>query len=222
MRILIAEDDRTLREVLERGLREAGYVVDAVADGEAATTMLKGNEYEVAILDWRMPKRSGIEALTLVRKLGVTTPILILTARDAPFDRVEGLNAGADDYLVKPFDFGELVARLQALQRRPALRFSEEIRCGDLAFDSATRELRVAGKDIDLTSTERLLIELLLRRSPAAVSRRTIATQVWSDQADVVASNTIEVHVARIRSKIAGSEAKIETIRGFGYRVVAT
>jgi two-component system OmpR family response regulator len=222
MRILVAEDDRTLREVLERGLREAGYVVDVVADGEAATTMLKGNEYEVAILDWRMPKRSGIDALTLVRKLGVTTPILILTARDAPIDRVEGLNAGADDYLVKPFDFGELIARLQALQRRPALRFSEEIRCGDLVFDSATRELRAAGKDIDLTSTERLLIELLLRRSPAAVSRRTIATQVWSDQADVVASNTIEVHVARIRSKITGSEAKIETIRGFGYRVVAS
>jgi DNA-binding response OmpR family regulator len=191
-----------------------------VADGEAATTMLKDHEYEVAILDWRMPKRSGIETLALVRKMGVTTPILILTARDAPLDRVEGLNTGADDYLVKPFDFGELVARLQALQRRPALRFNEEIHCGDLQFDSATRELRVAGKDVDLTSTERLLIELLLRRSPAAVSRRTIAHQVWSDQADVVSSNTIEVHIARIRSKIAESDAKIETIRGFGYRVV--
>lgn len=222
MRILVAEDDRTLREVLERGLREAGYVVDVVADGDAATTMLKLNEYEVAILDWRMPKRSGIETLTLVRNLGVTTPILVLTARDAPFDRVEGLNAGADDYLVKPFDFGELVARLQALQRRPALRFNEAIRCGDLEFDSGTRELRVAGNDVDLTSTERLLIELLMRRSPAAVSRRTIATQVWGDQADVVGSNTIEVHIARLRSKIAASETKIETIRGFGYRVVAT
>ncbi len=220
MRILVAEDDRTLREVLQRGLREAGYVVDVVADGEAATAMLKDREYEVAILDWRMPRRSGIETLALVRKMGVTTPILILTARDAPLDRVEGLNTGADDYLVKPFDFGELVARLQALQRRPALRFNEEIRCGDLQFDSATRELRVAGKDVDLTSTERLLIELLLRRSPAAVSRRTIAHQVWSDQADVVSSNTIEVHIARIRSKIAESDAKIETIRGFGYRLV--
>jgi DNA-binding response OmpR family regulator len=135
---------------------------------------------------------------------------------------VEGLNAGADDYLVKPFDFGELVARLQALQRRPALRFNEAIRCGDLEFDSGTRELRVAGNDVDLTSTERLLIELLMRRSPAAVSRRTIATQVWGDQADVVGSNTIEVHIARLRSKIAASETKIETIRGFGYRVVAT
>jgi len=222
VRILVAEDDRTLREVLQRGLREAGYVVDVVSDGEAATAMLKDHEYEVAILDWRMPKRSGVETLALVRKLGVTTPILILTARDAPLDRVEGLNAGADDYLVKPFDFGELIARLQALQRRPALRFNEEIRCGDLSFDAATRELRAGEKDIDLTSTERLLIELLLRRSPAAVSRRTIANQVWSDQADVVSSNTIEVHVARIRSKLAGCEAKIETIRGFGYRVVAS
>jgi DNA-binding response OmpR family regulator len=221
VRILVAEDDRTLREVLQRGLREVGYIVDVVADGESATTMLKDNEYEVAILDWRMPKRSGVEALSLVRRSGVTTPILILTARDAPTDRVEGLNAGADDYLVKPFDFDELVARLQALQRRPALRFNEEVRCGDLRFDSATRELRVAETEIELTSTERLLIELLLRRSPAAVSRRTIANQVWSDQADVVSSNTIEVHIARIRSKIAGSDAKIETIRGFGYRVIA-
>ncbi|MGC1419487.1 MAG: response regulator transcription factor [Acidimicrobiales bacterium] len=222
MRILVAEDDRTLREVLQRGLREAGYVVDAVEDGEAAATMLRDHEYEVAILDWRMPKRSGIETLALVRSAGVSTPILILTARDAPPDRVEGLNAGADDYLVKPFDFRELLARLQALQRRPALRFNEQIRCGDLQFDSATRELRGAGKEIDLTSIERLLIELLLRRSPAAVSRRTIATQVWDDQADVVGSNTIEVHIARIRSKIAGCDAKIETIRGFGYRMVAS
>jgi DNA-binding response OmpR family regulator len=222
MRILVAEDDRTLREVLHRGLREAGYVVDMVDDGEAATIMLKENEYEVAILDWRMPKRSGIETLALVRRSGIATPILILTARDAPIDRVEGLNAGADDYLVKPFDFGELVARLQALQRRPALRFNEEIRCGDLEFDSATRVLRVAGLGVELTSTERLLIELLLRRSPAAVSRRTIANQVWNDPTDAVGSNTIEVHIARIRSKIAGSDAKIETIRGFGYRVVAS
>jgi DNA-binding response OmpR family regulator len=220
MRILVAEDDRTLREVLQRGLTEAGYVVDAVADGEAATIMLKDNDYEVAVLDWRMPKRSGLETLALVRRSGVVTPILILTARDAPIDRVEGLNAGADDYLVKPFDFGELVARLQALQRRPALRFSEVVRCGDLEFDSASRELRVAGVDVDLTSTERLLIELLLRRSPAAVSRYTIANQVWNDQADAVGSNTIEVHIARIRSKIAASDAKIETIRGFGYRVI--
>ena len=195
-------------------------MVDSVADGEAATTMLKNNEYEVAILDWRMPKRSGIETLALVRASNVATPILILTARDAPLDRVEGLNAGADDYLVKPFDFGELVARLQALQRRPALRFNDVVRCGDLEFDSSTRELRAAGEDVELTSTERLLIELLLRRSPAAVSRRQIANQVWSDQADAVGSNTIEVHIARIRSKIAHSDARIETIRGFGYRVV--
>jgi DNA-binding response OmpR family regulator len=220
MRILVAEDDRSLREVLERGLREAGYVVDAVADGEAASALLKDNEYEVAILDWRMPKRSGIETLALARRNGVTTPILILTARDAPFDRVEGLNSGADDYLVKPFDFAELVARLQALQRRPALRFTKEICCGDLQFDSATRSLRGAGEEIDLTATERQLIELLMRRSPAAVSRRTIANQVWSDRADVVGSNTIEVHIARIRSKLVKCEAKIETIRGFGYRIV--
>lgn len=222
MRILVAEDDRSLREVLERGLREVGYVVDVVADGEAATFLLKSNDYEVAILDWRMPKRSGIETLALVRRSGVLTPILMLTARDAPVDRVEGLNVGADDYLVKPFDFSELVARLQALQRRPPLRFHDEILCGDLRFNVANRELIAAGQTVELTSIERLLIELLMRRSPAAVSRRTIAAQVWADQADAVGSNTIEVHIARIRSKIAGCETKIETVRGFGYRVVAT
>jgi len=221
VRILVAEDDRTLREVLQRGLREAGYVVDVVGDGEAASNMLRFNEYEVAVLDWRMPRRSGIEVLALARRSGVTTPILMLTARDTPLDRVEGLNTGADDYLVKPFDFSELVARLQALQRRPALRFTEQVRCGDLQFDSATRELRGAGASIDLTATESLLIELLLRRSPAAVSRQTIAHQVWDEQADAVGSNTIEVHIARLRSKLAACSTKIETIRGFGYRVVA-
>ncbi len=197
-------------------------MVDAVADGEAATFMLKNNDYEVAILDWRMPKCSGLEALVNVRKSGVLTPILMLTARDAPTDRVEGLNVGADDYLVKPFDFSELVARLQALQRRPVLRFHDEIVCGDLRFNVSTRELLAAGQNVELTSIERLLIELLMRRSPAAVSRRTIAAQVWTDQADAVGSNTIEVHIARIRSKIAGCETKIETVRGFGYRAVAT
>jgi len=221
MRVLVAEDDKTLREVLQRGLREVGYVVDTVSNGEAATDMLAFNEYEVVVLDWRMPKRSGVEVLEMARRSGVTTPILMLTARDAPMERVEGLNKGADDYLVKPFDFSELVARLQALQRRPALRFSEEVRCGDVVFDVATRELRAAGKAIELTATESLLIELLLRRSPATVSRQTIANQVWDDRIVTVGSNTIEVHIARLRSKLKNCSTTIETVRGFGYRAVA-
>jgi DNA-binding response OmpR family regulator len=220
MRILIAEDDRALREVLQRGLREAGYVVDAVENGDAAEVALRGKEYELAVLDWRMPLRSGVEVIDRVRRAGVLTPILLLTARDAPIDRVHGLNAGADDYLIKPFDFPELLARLQALQRRPALRFAPDINCGDLNFDPTTRQLRAGDELVELTTTESLLIELLMRRSPSIVSRETIASQVWDDSHRVTGSNTIEVHVARLRAKLAHCCTKIETVRNLGYRVV--
>lgn len=220
VRILVAEDDRALRDVLQRGLREAGYVVDVANDGEQALANLTTIDYEAAVLDWRMPKLSGIEVIEATRKESVLTPILMLTARDTPSDRVEGLNAGADDYLVKPFEFAELVARLHALQRRPALRHSARIECGDLQYDPSARRLEGAGKVIELTTTECLLMELLLRRSPEIVSRRTIANQVWPNAMVAVASNTIEVHVARLRTKIQDCTAKIETVRGFGYRLV--
>ena len=221
MRVLVAEDDAALRTVLERGLRESGYVVDAVADGQAAVKWLRAYEHEVAILDWRMPLKSGIEVVEEIRRLGVKTPILMLTARDAPVDRVAGLHAGADDYLVKPFDFDELLARLVALQRRPALTVAPKITVGDLCYDPPTREVTVAGSPVALTTTELAIMELLLRRSPAVVTRRSIALQVWDDEADVIGSNTIDVHVGRLRSKIAVSTAKIQTVRGSGYRVVA-
>ena len=220
MRVLVAEDDPALRDVLVRGLRENGYVVDAVADGEAALRYLRGSEYEVAILDWRMPRKSGIEAVTEARASGIRTPVLMLTARDAPADRIAGLNSGSDDYLVKPFDFGELLARLQALQRRPALRLSPVLECADLRFVPSTRELTCAGSPVALTATEAGIIELLMRRSPTVITRRTIALQVWDEEADAVGSNTIDVHVARLRAKLEGSSARIETIRGTGYRLV--
>lgn len=222
MRVLVAEDDAALRTVLERGLRENGYVVDAVADGEAAVKWLRAYEHEVAVLDWRMPLKSGVEVVDEVRRLGVKTPILMLTARDAPVDRVAGLHAGADDYLVKPFDFDELLARLSALQRRPALRVGPIVSVGDASFDPSTRELTVAGSPVALTTTELAIMELLLRRSPAVVTRRSIAVQVWDDEADAIGSNTIDVHVGRLRSKVAGSTAAIQTVRGTGYRVVST
>jgi DNA-binding response OmpR family regulator len=146
--------------------------------------------------------------------------MLMLTARDAPADRVAGLNEGADDYLVKPFDFSELVARMQALQRRPALALQPVLVCGDLRFDPATRELSMAGQPITLTAIESSLMELLLRRSPAVVPRRIIATQVWNEEADAVGSNTIDVHIRRVRAKLERSRASIETVRGTGYRLV--
>lgn len=220
MRVLVAEDDPALRSVLERGLKEHGYVVDAVADGAAALRYLHAYDYDVAILDWRMPERTGIEVVAEARNGGDRTPILMLTARDAPSDRVAGLNGGADDYLVKPFDFSELVARLHALQRRPALAAGPVLGCGDLRFDPATRELTVSGQPVALTAIETSLIELLLRRTPSVLTRRMIAIQVWDDEADVVGSNTIDVHIARVRAKLGGSTARIETVRGTGYRTV--
>jgi DNA-binding response OmpR family regulator len=220
VRVLVAEDDAGLRSVLERGLRENGYVVDAVADGEAAVRYLRTGDYEVAVIDWRMPLKTGLEAVADARRMGVRTPILMLTARDAPADRVTGLHGGSDDYLVKPFDFSELLARLLALQRRPALRVAPRIEIGDLLFDPATRELTVKGVAVPLTMTELSIVELLMRRSPSVVTRRTIAIQVWEDESDAVGSNTIDVHIARLRSKLAGSTATIQTVRGTGYRIV--
>ncbi|HWF15542.1 MAG TPA: response regulator transcription factor [Acidimicrobiales bacterium] len=220
MRVLVAEDDPALRSVLERGLRENGYVVDSVADGSAALRHLHAYDYDVAVLDWRMPERTGIEVVEEARREGHQTPILILTARDTAMDRVTGLNVGADDYLVKPFDFAELIARIQALQRRPPVMLAPVLECADLQFDPSTRVIAVAGQKISTTTIETSLIELLLRRSPAVVTRRVIAVQVWDDEADAVGSNTIEVHVGRVRAKLGNSRARIETVRGLGYRLV--
>ena len=221
MRVLVAEDDGGLRSVLERGLRERGYVVDAVADGASALRHLRAYDYDVAVLDWRMPERTGLEVVHEARLAGDRTPMLLLTARDAPSDRVAGLNEGADDYLVKPFDFAELVARVQALQRRPPLALDPVLECADLRFDPTTRLVTVAGEPVLLTATETSLVELLLRRAPAVLTRRVIATQVWEDEADTVGSNTIDVHMARLRAKLAASRAQIETVRGTGYRLVS-
>ncbi len=221
MRVLVAEDDPGLRSVLERGLREHGYVVDAVADGTDALAYLRSYQYEVAVLDWRMPKKTGIEVLTEMRRRGDRTPVLMLTARDTTEDRVEGLNLGADDYLVKPFSFAELVARVTALQRRPALTVDPVLTCGDLVFDPTSRMVTRSGEAVTLTTIETGLVELLMRRSPAVVSRRTIALQVWDDEADAVGSNTIDVHVGRLRGKLGDATARIETVRGTGYRMVA-
>ena len=220
MRVLVAEDDRGLRSVIQRGLSENGYVVDAVEDGSAAVAYLRSYEYEVAVLDWRMPGLTGLEVIEQIRVHGIRTPVLMLTARDAPGDKVAGLNAGADDYLVKPFDFSELLARLTALQRRPALRHGQAISCGDLSFDPATRMVSIGAEPLNLTSIEVALSELLLRRSPELVTRRSIALQVWEDEADTLSSNTIDVHIARLRSKLHASSAQIETVRGSGYRLV--
>ena len=221
VRVLVAEDDEGLRSVLERGLRENGYAVDTAGDGEQALRYLDTYEYEVAILDWRMPKLSGLEVIRRLRLRGAALPVLMLTARDAASDRVAGLDEGADDYLVKPFDFSELLARVRALQRRGEAMQSLVINVGGLQLDTVTREVSVGSLRPRLTATELSLLEILMHRSPAVVSRRSIALAVWNEEADALGSNTLDVHLARLRAKLAASGVKIESVRAVGYRIFA-
>jgi two-component system, OmpR family, response regulator len=230
--VLVAEDDENLGAVLARGLREQGYVVDLVPDGETAASYLRFYQYEVAVLDWRMPRLSGLDLLRRLRGgheargAGGTgpnraVPVLMLTARDDPADRIAGLDAGADDYLVKPFDFGELLARLRALQRRPPAVKAPRLAIGAVELDPAAREVLVRGERPAFTTTELGILEILMRRSPGVADRRSIAQHVWDNEADAFGSNTIDVHLARLRAKLAGAGVRIETVRGVGYRIVA-
>ncbi len=220
MRVLVAEDDSGLREALSRGLRENGYTVDAVPDGQAAVEYLRSYDYEVVVLDWRMPRVSGLEVLQWMRRDARASPVLMLTARDTPRDRVTGLDEGADDYLVKPFDFAELLARLRALQRRPRTAQPPQLTVGDVIYDPATQEVQIGSQRPALTATERGILEMLMRRSPAVVDRRSIAQSVWANDADALGSNTIDVHMARLRSKLAGGQVRIESVRAVGYRIL--
>jgi DNA-binding response OmpR family regulator len=226
MRVLVAEDDERLAEVLARGLREQGYTVDTAHDGETAGTFLRLSEYAVAVIDWRMPRLSGLDLVRQLRQgrrgpAGQFTPVLMLTARDTPADRIAGLDGGADDYLVKPFDFGELLARLRALQRRPRQGQLPRLKLGDVEFDPASRFAEVEGRSVALTSIELGILETLMRMSPGVATRRSIAQHVWPEEADAFGSNTIDVHLARLRGKLAGARVRIETVRGVGYRIVA-
>ncbi len=221
MRVLVAEDDDTLGAVLAQGLRSRGYVVDLVADGESALSYARCYEYAVAVLDWLMPRVSGIDVVRQLRRTGARTPVLMISGKGAPEDRVAGLDAGADDYLVKPFAFDELLARLRALQRRPPDVLPPRLVVGDLECDPASREVTFGGRRPALTSTELSILETLMRFSPAVAKRRQIAQHVWTDEVDTFSSNTIDVHLARLRAKLSGSRVRIQTVRGVGYRIVA-
>jgi DNA-binding response OmpR family regulator len=221
MRVLVAEDDAGLRSVLERALHRAGYVVDAVADGDRALEHLRAYPYDVTVIDWRMPGLAGVDVVRQFRRLEGRTPVLMLTARDATGDRIEGLDAGADDYLVKPFEIAELLARLRALQRRPAVPMDPVLQVGPLTFDPATREVRDGDRRVSLTARESSILEVLFRRFPSVVSRRAIAIHGWPDEADALGSNTVAVHIARLRAKLDGvAGVEIETVRGAGYRLI--
>src|SRR5512140_2366909 len=179
MRVLVAEDDEGLRDVLVLGLTDAGYHVDAVDRGDDAIDQLRWYEYDVAVIDWRMPGAEGIDVVAWARKHERPTALLMLTARDTPADRIRGLDTGADDYLVKPFDFGELLARVRALQRRPRQVEGPMLVCGRVSMDPVTRDVRLADRPLRLTSTEYRILELLMRRAPAVVDRKAIAQHAW-------------------------------------------
>ncbi len=219
MRVLVAEDDAGLREVLVLGLTDAGYHVDAVTRGDDAIDQLRWYEYDVAVVDWRMPGREGIDVAVWARRNDRPTAILMLTARDTPADRIRGLDAGADDYLVKPFDFGELLARVRALQRRPRGVDAPILRAGRLALDPVTRAVTVDGHEIALTTTEYRILELLLRRAPAVVDRKSIAEHAWADETEPLGSNAIDVQLSRLRAKLPDTGIRIVTVRGAGYRL---
>jgi len=221
VRILVAEDDRGLQEVLVLGLRDAGYQVDAVDRGDDAIDQLRWYEYDVAVIDWRMPGAEGIDVVAWARKHDRPTALLMLTARDTPADRIRGLDTGADDYLVKPFDFGELLARVRALQRRPRGVDQPVLSMGDLALDPATRVVQVDGAPVGLTQTEYLILELLLRRAPSVVSRKAIAEHAWEDETDPLGSNAIDVQMSRLRAKLVGAGIRVVTVRGAGFRAEA-
>jgi len=219
MRILVAEDDRGLREVLVQGLQDAGYVVDAVDRGDDAIEQLKFYAYDVAIVDWRMPGVPGVEVVSWARKHDRPTAILMLAARDTPPDRIQGLDAGADDYLVKPFDFGELVARVRALQRRPRGVDAPVMGKGALSLDPARRQASLNGRPLNLTTAEFHIVELLMRRFPAVVDRKAIAEHAWRDETDPLGSNVIDVKMSRLRAKLVNSGVRIVTVRGAGFRL---
>jgi two-component system copper resistance phosphate regulon response regulator CusR len=219
MRVLVAEDDPGLRDVLVLGLEDHGYQVDAAERGDDAIDLFKFYDYDVAIVDWRMPGAEGIDVVAWARKHGKPTAILMLTARDAPPDRIRGLDAGADDYLVKPFDFGELLARIRALQRRPRGVDAPTITRGSLSLDPIRREVTVGGQAVALTSTEYNILELLMRRSPAVVNRKAIAEHGWRDETDPLGSNAIDVQLSRLRAKLPTAGVRIVTVRRAGYRL---
>jgi DNA-binding response OmpR family regulator len=217
MRLLLAEDDHYLSAMLAKGLREHAYAVDVVPDGDAAIGLSAINEYDVIMLDVMMPKRDGFAVCRELRRRGIAAPVLMLTARDSVSDKVEGLDAGADDYLAKPFEFAELLARLRALLRRAREIREPEITIADLVVDTRGQTARRGGTLLPLTTKEYALLEYLARNVGRVVGRADISAHVWDDNHDP-GSNAIDVCVTRLRRKVdSGRAPLIHTRRGAGY-----
>ena len=224
MRVLLVEDEPNAGYVLANGLREQAYAVDLATDGEAAMFQAATTDYDAIILDVMLPVRDGFAVCRAIRDSGSMVPILMVTARDAVDARIEGLDCGADDYLVKPFNFGELLARLRALVRRgrhPLL--PESILLGSLRLDTRSRRAWVAGREVSLTAKEYALLEFFARHAGDVVSRADIAEHVWDEHYDPL-SNVVDVYVQRLRRKLdpPGADSFIRTRRGEGYQLALT
>lgn len=218
MRLLIVEDEVRIAELVRSGLGRAGFTVDAAGTAADAIAALEVGSYDAAILDLGLPDGDGIDVLTKARKCGLTIPFLLLTARDTVDDRVLGLNAGADDYLVKPFAMDELIARTKALLRRPGLALGVMLETGNIQFDTVGREVRVAGMALPLPRRELDVLEHLIRRAGRVVPKAVLEDKLYGVD-DELESNAIPVHVSHLRRKLtaAGATPEIHTIRGVGY-----
>lgn len=217
VRILLVEDDGVLAGLIRKGLEGAGYSVDVAGDGIAGLEAALAGPFDLILLDVMLPGRDGFALCQALRRRRNTTPVLMLTARDAVDDRVRGLELGADDYLPKPFEFAELLARARALLRRDKLHRTRVVRIADLEIDTASRRVRRAGRDVQLAPREYALLEMLALNEGRVISRDIIEDRVWTE--DEHSSNTVNVHVARLRRKIDGAHAAklIHTVHGFGY-----
>jgi DNA-binding response OmpR family regulator len=218
MRLLLVEDDPMIGRAMGQGLRDAGLAVDWVTDGRAAELALANGVYDLAVLDLGLPGKDGMELLCELRARRDLLPVLIVTARDSVADRIDGLNAGADDYVLKPFDLDELVARVRALLRRHAGGATPLLECGGLSLDTVRREVRRNGEEMQLSAREFALLEALMQRPGAVLSRAQLEDAVygWGEE---VGSNAVEVHLHNLRRKL-GAET-IRNVRGAGYKVVA-
>ena len=216
MRVLLVEDDALLGAAIQAGLEQSDYTVDWLRDGAQAASALRTAEPDLLILDIGLPGRSGLEILAELRARGSSLPVLLLTARDTVSDRIAGLDRGADDYLVKPFDLGELTARLRAIARRRGGRAEAVIRHGDLVLDPASRAVTRAGESVSLSAKATMILEALLERPGIPVSRERLELTLygWNEGVD---SNTIEVHVHHLRKKLG--KDLIRTVRGLGYMI---
>jgi two-component system OmpR family response regulator len=222
MRALIVEDDPKMAALLRRGLAEEGYAADVARDGDDAAWMMEATPYDVVVLDVMLPGPDGFEVCRRLRSVGVWTPVLMLTARDAVEDRVAGLDAGADDYLIKPFSFAELLARLRALTRRGPIERPAVLRAGSLRMDPATRQVWRGEVEIGLSAKEFTVLQTLMRRPGQVLSRLDLLEHAWDDAYDN-RSNVVDVYVRYLRDKVDRpfGVRSIETVRGSGYRLRA-